>query len=72
MNEAGYTLIMLGCLLSPAVVFAILALAALIAWLRAAPMSPASPPRSSRSTSGSPSTSVNLDSFVEPVASSEP
>ena len=35
MNEAGYTLIMLGCLLSPAVLFAVLALAALIAWRRA-------------------------------------
>ncbi|MCA9871800.1 MAG: hypothetical protein KC487_15650 [Anaerolineae bacterium] len=35
MNEAAITLIMLGCLLSPAVVFGVLALAALVAWLRA-------------------------------------
>ena len=35
MNEAAITLIMLGCLLSPAVLFAILALAALVAWRRA-------------------------------------
>ena len=35
MNEAGFTLIMLGCLLSPAVLFAVLALAALVAWRRA-------------------------------------
>ena len=35
MNEAAITLIMLVCLLSPAVLFAILALAALVAWRRA-------------------------------------
>ena len=35
MSEAAITLIMLGCLLSPAVLFAILALAALVAWRRA-------------------------------------
>ena len=35
MNEAAITLIMLGCLLSPAVLFGVLALAALVAWLRA-------------------------------------
>ena len=35
MNEAAYTVIMLVCLLSPAVLFAVLALAALVAWRRA-------------------------------------